>query len=264
MAMIVDPCALLSVLAQEPTEAEWLEFKQSYWDPEQTGRNCSALANSAMLLGKDRAFIVFGVENGTHALVGTSLRLKKKKHGGGENFENWLNRMLRPSLTIEICDFGCGKLKYSIVAIEPSYVAPVKFNGTEYIRIGENTRRLEEYPDRLRALWFKTGSRTFEDVVAVPGVDEAGVTEFLDVDAYFELRRMVKPAQRSVQLAALMGSNLLRDTREGTYDITNLGALLLARDLSRFASLTGKAPRVIRYLGANKMRSQPEKRLLRG
>jgi predicted HTH transcriptional regulator len=101
--MIIDPCALLSTLIKEPDEAEWLEFKQSYWDPVQIGKNCSALANSAMLLDKDRAYVVFGVQNGSHDLVGTDLRLKKKKGpNGGENFENWLNRMLRPSLTIEI------------------------------------------------------------------------------------------------------------------------------------------------------------------
>ena len=216
-----------------------------------------------MLLGKDRAFMVFGVENATHRLVGTTLRLKKKKHGG-ENFENWLNRMLRPSLMIEICDFECDGLKYSIIELEPSYSAPVKFKDTEYIRIGENTRRLDEYPDRQRALWFKTGSRTFEDAIATPGVNEAGVFELLDVDEYFELRRMAKPASPRVQLAALTGSNILRDTREGTYDITNLGALLLARDLSKFQSLAGKVPRVIRYIGGDKLRSQAEKQLPKG
>jgi ATP-dependent DNA helicase RecG len=261
--MIVDPCALLSTLVKEPDEAEWLEFKQSYWDPQQIGKNCSALANSAMLLDKDRAYVVYGIENGSHHRVGTTLRLKKKKVGG-ENFENWLNRMLRPSLNIELCDFECDGLKFSIIELEPSYHAPVKFDGVEYIRIGENTRRLDEFVDRQRALWFKTGSRTFEDAIALPGLDEEAVHALLDVDAYFALRRMAKPTSRRVQLGALMGSGLLRDTRQNTYDITNLGALLLARNLFKFPALAGKIPRVIRYLGANKMRSQPEKPLTKG
>jgi predicted HTH transcriptional regulator len=43
-----------------------------------------------------------------------------------------------------------------------------------------------------------------------------------------------------------------------------MGALLLAKDLSRFPGLQGKAPRVIKYLGTNKLRSEPELTIMRG
>jgi predicted HTH transcriptional regulator len=47
-------------------------------------------------------------------------------------------------------------LAYSIVAIEPSYEWPVKFAGTEFIRIGENKKKLAEFPEHERALWIST------------------------------------------------------------------------------------------------------------
>ena len=263
--MATDPCALLKTLLQQPDEIEWLEFKENYWDPEQVGRNCSALSNSAMLLDKDRAYIVYGVQNTTHKMVGTSVKLKKKKgKGGGENFEHWLNRMLRPTLTVEVRDFECDGLQFAMIELEPSYSAPIKFDGVEYIRIGENTRRLEEFPDRLRALWIKTGARSFEDAIARPNVREAEILTLLDVEAFFSLRGLPAPAARGLQLRALVDAQHLRDTRENTFDITNMGALLLARDLSRFPSLAAKIPRAIKYLGTNKLRSAPEIKLLKG
>ncbi len=262
---IADPCALLDTLVKEPDEAEWLEFKESYWDPEQVGRNCSALSNSAMLLEKSRAFIVFGVQNGTHKKVGTTVRLKKKKgKGGGENFENWLNRMMRPTITIGLYDFECHGLHFAIVELEPTYSRPIAFDGTEYIRIGENTRRLDEFPDRQRAIWLKTGNRSFEDAVTLPNVKEQDVFNLLDVDAFFSLSEIPAPKSRRERLRALVHSKLLLDTQENTYDITNMGGLLLAHDLSSFANLETKTPRVIKYLGANKLRSEPERKIGKG
>jgi hypothetical protein len=63
--------ALLARLIAERTESAWLEFKQSNRDPEMIGRCVSACANGALLASKERAFIVFGIENGTRKEVGT-------------------------------------------------------------------------------------------------------------------------------------------------------------------------------------------------
>jgi ATP-dependent DNA helicase RecG len=62
---IHDPRALLNRLLQEPNESAWLEFKVNNKDPREIDEYVSALANSAMLAGRDRAFLVFGVEDRT-------------------------------------------------------------------------------------------------------------------------------------------------------------------------------------------------------
>ena len=67
-----DLTALLTRLLAEPRETEWLEFKATRLEPQLLGEYLSALANSASLLGKPRAYLVFGVEDGTHAVVGTA------------------------------------------------------------------------------------------------------------------------------------------------------------------------------------------------
>lgn len=74
---IHDPCALLHRLLEEPTESAWLEFKVNNKDPREIGEYVSALANSAMLAGRDRAFLVFGIEDRTRNKAGTQLRLQQ-------------------------------------------------------------------------------------------------------------------------------------------------------------------------------------------
>jgi predicted HTH transcriptional regulator len=137
-------------LLEEPVESAWLEFKVNNKDPREIGEYVSALANSAMLVGRDRAFLIFGVEDQTKRRVGTVLRLQQLKQGS-EDFTNWLSRMIEPRVLIEVLDFVCDGLAYSVVAIEPSYERPVKFAGTEFVRIGENKKKLTEFPEHERA-----------------------------------------------------------------------------------------------------------------
>jgi len=72
-------------------------------DPRELGEYVPALANSAMLLGRDRAFLVFGIEDRTKRRVGTELRLQQPKQGN-EDFTNWLARMVEPRVLIEVLD----------------------------------------------------------------------------------------------------------------------------------------------------------------
>ena len=70
---IADIDALVTTLAAQPHETEWLEFKQNRFDAEAVGKYISALANSAILAGQRTAYLVYGVEDGTHRIVGTTV-----------------------------------------------------------------------------------------------------------------------------------------------------------------------------------------------
>ncbi|HEY3489184.1 MAG TPA: ATP-binding protein [Candidatus Deferrimicrobiaceae bacterium] len=62
--------ALVDRLRAEPTETEWLEFKANNHEPQRIGENLSALANSACLHNKTRGYLVFGIDDSTHRVVG--------------------------------------------------------------------------------------------------------------------------------------------------------------------------------------------------
>lgn len=65
---------LLEELLKLPKENEWVEFKDSNSDPEMIGQRISALANSSLLINKPQAYIVWGVEDDTHQLIGTKFK----------------------------------------------------------------------------------------------------------------------------------------------------------------------------------------------
>jgi ATP-dependent DNA helicase RecG len=137
-----DPRALLRRLLAEPDEGPWLEFKMNTDDCDQIARTVCACANGAMLSDRDRAFIIWGIEDKTKARIGTNIRLSNIKKGG-ENLTNWMARLIEPRLMLEFLDFDDQGKLFSIITIEPTYDRPVKFGSTEYIRVGQNVKSLK-------------------------------------------------------------------------------------------------------------------------
>ncbi|MFC3096185.1 ATP-binding protein [Alteraurantiacibacter palmitatis] len=74
----MDQAALTSLLAQliANWEDEVVEFKRGKdsFSATDLGKYLSALANEANLRGRDRAWIVFGVDNKTRRVVGTTYK----------------------------------------------------------------------------------------------------------------------------------------------------------------------------------------------
>ncbi|UAM98307.1 ATP-binding protein [Polaribacter litorisediminis] len=62
---------LINELQALPKESECVEFKGNNWNPEKLGANISALSNAALLEGKRYGYIVYGIEDITHAIIGT-------------------------------------------------------------------------------------------------------------------------------------------------------------------------------------------------
>ena len=77
--VIINPGSLLNRLLKEKTENSWLEFKCNNSDVEVIGKWVSACSNAAILAEQPRAFLVFGIEDKTKELVGTTVRLSTLK-----------------------------------------------------------------------------------------------------------------------------------------------------------------------------------------
>jgi ATP-dependent DNA helicase RecG len=258
-----DPQALLRRLLDESSEGEWLEFKHNNCDPDLIGRTASACANAAMLADIDRAFIVWGVENETKCKIGTNIHLGKLTKGA-ENLPNWLSRMIEPRLMMEFLDFDEDGKHFAILVIEPTYDRPVRFSGDEYLRIGQNVKKLKEFPEHERALWLATGRRKFENAIAATHQSTADVMIKLNTATYYRPRGENLPNNENEILRRFTQLGCICEDMEGGYDITNLGALLFANDITRFPSIATKSVRVIKYTGRDKMRSEEETEGKRG
>ena len=75
---------LVQELIKYPKETEWLEFKHNNYEPQMIGRDISALANSATLNEKSCAYMLWGINDETHEIVGTDKDLRTLKKGNQE------------------------------------------------------------------------------------------------------------------------------------------------------------------------------------
>ena len=140
-------------LTQQPTEQEWLEFKHNFHSPEEIGKRISALANGACLAGNKFGYLVFGVEDGTHEIVGTSFSPKTKKAKGNEDLEHWLVSRLSPKIHFTIHELQIDGKAVVLFEIPAATDTPISFLHEPYIRIGSVTKLLKHYPDQSRKLW---------------------------------------------------------------------------------------------------------------
>jgi len=248
---VVDAKKLLENLCAEPRETSWLEFKASYFNADEVGRYVSGLANAAILEGQSRAYLVYGVENDTHKIIGTEVSLKDEKVGN-EIFEHWLTRGLDPRLTVDFVSLDYKGKRVELILIDPAYQRPVRFRQIAYIWVDSILKELREYPERERSLWIATSRFAFERGIAAHHIALAQLYELFDPEQFLAMLGQQRASQaRMAQRLVEMG--YLINDRQGAYDVTNLFALLAGKDLSTFPSLATKAPRVIQYKGRKKL-----------
>ncbi|WP_299010398.1 helix-turn-helix domain-containing protein [uncultured Shewanella sp.] len=157
--------ALLKELCHLPDETEWVEFKHNV-DVVKIGEYISALANSAALLGKQTAYLVYGVDDKTHDVVGTKFTPSTQKHKGQE-LESWLLQKTAPKIHFQFYEFTHTNNKHVvIVEIQAATHTPVQFDGTEYIRVGSYKKKLREFAEKERALWRVFDNTPFEQQLA--------------------------------------------------------------------------------------------------
>jgi len=78
-------------------ELPWIEFKVNNADPQEIGEYVNALSDTAALYNQNFGFIVWGIENGTHEIVGTTFEPHKAKQGN-QSLELWINAQLNPQV----------------------------------------------------------------------------------------------------------------------------------------------------------------------
>jgi len=248
---------LVHELCKLPRETEWVEFKVSKAEPQEIGEYLSALANSAALNGKAFAYLVWGVEDGTHAIVGTSFSLSKAKKGN-EPLETWLLRLLTPKIHFRFFELNLEGRPVVLLEIGRAFRHPVRFQSKAFIRVGPVKKPLKDAPDRERDLWRILDRTPFEDLLAVEHVTTDEVLRLLDYPSYFDLLEQSLPANRDGILEALSNDHLIRACEAGGFNITNLGAILFARKLGDFPQLKRKAMRVIQYRGRGRTETLKE------
>lgn len=258
----VDFAALIERLRALPAESEWLEFKENMADPEEIGSYVSALANAAALHGEEKGYLVWGIKDGSHDLVGTTFDLTTAKKGN-QSLQLWLISSLRPDPGIEFHAGMVNGKRIAVLEIPAAVHNPVQFQKTEYIRIGSHKKKLSDHQFQAKQLYRNLDVTPFEHRIAVntlaqSGLTEDAVLEALNFKSYFQLQGAHIPKSPAQIIAALESDKLISTQATGKYGITNLGALMFANNLKEFPGLERKAPRVVKYRGNNKVNAERE------
>lgn len=255
--------SLVDELRKLSRETEWVEFKHNNANPDEVGEYISALSNSAALCGKAFAYLVWGIDDTTHDILGTSFS-PSETNVGNEELENWLLRLLSPKILFRFYEFEIDGNPLVLLEIARAVRHPVQFKNREYLRIGSYKKLLKEFPEKERELWRMFDQMPFEEQIALANVKGEEVVRLLDYPAYFDLLRLPLPEGRQGVLDALARDSLIAPSDSGDWNILNLGAILFAKRLDQFKPLQRKAVRVIVYRGTGRVETIREQEGVRG
>ena len=241
--------SLIEKLRSYSDETEWVEFKVNNFTPDMIGEYISAISNSAAL--HEWGYLVWGVHDKTHEIIGTEFNYRKTKIGN-EELENWLSIHLKPRLDFRFYDVEIADNKLVIMFVPAATNSPVAFKSEEYIRVGSYKKKLKDYPDKEKNLWRAFDIRPFETMIAKENVDAQQVTELIDCAAFYTLMGLPLPTSRDNMMHDMLDYEFLKIMDNGNYAVTNMGALLFAKNLKKFDRLFNKSIRVIKYNGNGK------------
>ena len=108
-----------------------------------------------------------------------------------------------------------------------------------------------------RKIWLSKPQNKFESNIALSGVDSKKINGILSFDTYFELLKIPIPSRLEIMLERFEEENLIIKSGK-LYNITNLGAILFAKDLNLFEDISRKSVRVIVYEGKDRLKTKKE------
>ena len=181
--------AKLTELRFLPQECEWVEFKLNQVEPQEIGEYLSALSNAAALHQQAHGYVVWGVEDGTHQVKGTTFQPRRTKGAGNEDLEPWLARLLSPRIDFRIYEFRYDGHPVVLFQVQAANSSPVAFSGREWIRVGSHKKPLREFPEKERELWRLLSTSTHDWSAEICS---AATVSDLDPDAISFARREFK------------------------------------------------------------------------
>jgi len=236
---------LLIDLTETRGESEILEFKVNNFDPDTLGKLISGISNSLCIKNKKSGYIIYGVEDDTKKIVGSTQYLRVVK----PTLEGYLVQKIRPKINFEIFEFEYDDKKISIVKVPPPVNSPVCFNRVGYVRIGSSLAPLSDSPLKEQKIWANLQKSCFEENLIKENIISENVLEILDYDSFFRLTNQKLPSTTSKFVDNMVEHGLVAKSFGNKFDITNLGAILFVNDFTSISSIKKLGIRVVKYKG---------------
>lgn len=155
---------LIKTIVSKSAEEEWFEFKENLNDKQAIGEYISALSNAAAMCKKEFAYLIWGVSNETHEIVGTKFDFRKDIKN--EPLEHFLARQIFPDIDFSFHEIIIDGKRLVLLEIPSASNSPVSFGGIRYIRIGSSKVNVAKYPEREAKLFevLRKSEKTMESI----------------------------------------------------------------------------------------------------
>ena len=235
------------------SENALVEFKHNNNDAKLIAKLCSALSNSARIESKDFAYVLWGVDDKTHEVIGTAFDPDSVKENSNTVLQLWLAQRLKPSIAFAFRTIAYPQGTVVLLEIPAANSVPVASDDIAYVRIGSATPKLADYPERQQKLITNLRPYIWEKGVAKQFISADEVLNLLEYPSYFKLTQQNLPDNKAGILERLVADQLIQKDVGDKWNITNLGAILFASDLNDFdVAISRKAVRFIAYKGKNR------------
>lgn len=233
-----------------PREGLHLEFKEAteQYDWTKLLKYCVAIANEGG--GK----LLLGVTDKPPRCVSGSKALADPEGAAKAIYEK-----LRVRVDVEAVAHPDGRVVVVDIPGRPRGTA-YHLEGAYWMRSEDSLVPMSE--DRLRQI-FDEGKPDWCDEIARDSCTDEDVVRLLDTQGYFDLAKLPYPETRPAVLERLAKERLVVKASSG-WRITNLGAVLFAKDLREIETVAHKAPRVVVYEGKGKLVTKLDQTFTRG
>lgn len=224
-----------------PSETQNLEFKEAktQFDTHKLCRYCVAIAN----------------EGGGHLLLGIADKpprvvVSTQAFPDTQDVVEKLFQRLGFRVDVEVVVHRDGRVVVFIIPGRPKGTA-YHYDGAYLMRSGEELVPMSE--DQLRRI-FAEGQPDWLEFPALKDAPAQDVVQLLDTQTFFDLLHLPYPTDQTGVLARLLDERLIEPSASG-FHILNIGAILLAKSLRNFPSISRKAARVIVFADESKMQT---------
>lgn len=236
-----------------PSELNEIDWKSSLSDKtDRLAQHISAFANHVC-----GGMLVYGVNDD-----GTLFSLSKEQIDDiVKKLGNIAHNNLSHHIQIEhaIQEYDGENLLFIFIPEEQS--KPVHLRGKDiyasYYRSGGQTLKMSA--KQVQMLIAKSMGISFEENTALENLSRERVLELLDYQALFRLLDKNLPKSTDTILSKMSEMGYCSE-KNGIWAVTNLGAILFARSLANFPTLSGREVVVRKYSGQNNRQMQFEQR----
>lgn len=154
---------LINELCSYQYEKEWFEFKENFDNDNELGEYISALSNAAAYVGHKYAYLVWGINDKSHEIVGTDFDFDKNA-SHGDPLKHYLERQLSKNVKIDFEETTLEGKRLVVLTISAAKSMPVDWNGQRFIRVGSSKEKIMKYPER-EAFLFRVLREGFPTIV---------------------------------------------------------------------------------------------------